>query len=251
MRLIRPLSLCIRPAMSSSFVASSLAALSVVIVVTDAIAAPPGTVALWDWPADGERSIVRPFLAPATDYGAGHRGIDISAGDEADGAIIDLLAPADGTVHFAGFVVNRPVLSIDHGGGVLSSYEPVKTELAKGDRVRRGEVIGEIQDGHCVDPCLHVGVRINRAYVSPLLFFGGLKRAVLLPTRTLDSMPARSTTRIALSGAWVGERVGLFESLGGDVSVDLGGSEAGVAEHLLHGPKVRSPVEQVGRGRVP
>lgn len=132
--------------------------------------------ALWAWPVAAPHPIARTYLAPATPYGAGHRGIDIrSAGTE-------VRAPADGVVHFAGVVVDRPVLSIDHGGGVLSSYEPVETTLRRGDVVRRGQVIGTLLAGHCASgTCLHFGVRVNGEYVSPLLFLGGQPRAVLLP----------------------------------------------------------------------
>lgn len=133
--------------------------------------------ALWSWPTAAPHPIARPFLAPATPYASGHRGIDVraAAGDEVH-------APADGIVHFAGVVVDRPVLSIDQGGGVLSSFEPVVTSLQEGDVVRRGQVIGELLPGHCASgACLHFGVRIHGEYVSPLLFLGGQPRAVLLP----------------------------------------------------------------------
>lgn len=132
--------------------------------------------AVWAWPVASPHPIVRPYLAPATPYAAGHRGIDIAA---AEGATVR--APDDGIVHFAGFVVDRPVLSIDHGGGVLSSYEPVATDLVAGDVVRRGEAIGLVVAGHCASPCLHLGVRVDGAYVSPLRYLGGQPRAVLLP----------------------------------------------------------------------
>lgn len=141
------------------------------------LAALAAAAALWAWPIAAPHPIARPYLAPATPYASGHRGIDIRA---AEGAWVR--APADGVVHFAGVVVDRPVLSIDHGGGVLSSYEPVETGLRTGDVVRRGQVIGTLQPGHCGSgSCLHFGVRIHGAYVSPLLFLGDQPRAVLLP----------------------------------------------------------------------
>ncbi len=141
------------------------------------LAALAAAAALWAWPIAAPHPIARPYLAPATPYASGHRGIDIRA---AVGA--ELLAPANGVVHFAGVVVDRPVLSIDHGGGVISSYEPVDTTLREGDVVRRGEVTGRVRAGHCSSgACVHVGVRIDGEYVSPLLFLGGQPRAVLLP----------------------------------------------------------------------
>jgi murein DD-endopeptidase MepM/ murein hydrolase activator NlpD len=130
----------------------------------------------WGWPVLGEHTIVRPFIAPATQYSAGHRGIDIAATG-------DVLAPADGVVYFEGTVVDRPVLSIAQGGGILSSYEPVVTSLHAGEAVTRGEVIGQLAAGHCAQTCLHFGVRVDGQYVNPMLFLGEVVRPVLLPTR--------------------------------------------------------------------
>ena len=118
------------------------------------------------------------YVAPATEYGPGHRGIDIQA---PAGSVVR--APASGVVHFVGFVVDRPLLSIAHPGGVLSSFEPVSATVATGDRVRAGEVIGVLLAGHCSAPCLHLGARIDGQYINPLLFLGAVPRAVLLPMR--------------------------------------------------------------------
>ena len=146
------------------------------VVSAASVAATP----LWHWPVSGARVIVRPYLAPATPYGPGHRGVDLAA----SGAVVT--APADGIVHFSGIVVDRPVLSIEHAGGFLSSYEPVSSSLTKGDAVARGDPIGTLEPGHCTSPCLHFGVRLDGEYVSPLLLLGGVPRAVLLPTRRLS-----------------------------------------------------------------
>ncbi|MEO5536013.1 MAG: M23 family metallopeptidase [Pseudolysinimonas sp.] len=132
--------------------------------------------ALWAWPVPSPHVLARPYVAPATPYSSGHRGIDIRAD-----AGTEVRAPADGVVHFAGVVVDRPVISIEHAGGVLSSFEPVEPLVATGDRVTRGEVIGILLSGHCASPCLHLGARIDGEYVNPLLFLGGLERAVLYP----------------------------------------------------------------------
>lgn len=131
----------------------------------------------WSWPTAQPHPLLRPFIAPATEYGAGHRGVDIGTPDGR------LLAPAKGRVHFSGSVAGRGVLSIDHGGGYLSSFEPVKSELKKGDVVAKGDEIAVIDPGHCTVPCVHFGVRLRGDYVSPLLLIGEVPRAVLLPTR--------------------------------------------------------------------
>jgi len=151
------------------------------LLLTLLLVAAGGTVApaaRWLWPVDPPRVISRPYLAPASPYGAGHRGIDIEARLHAD-----VYAPADGVVHFAGLVVDRLVISIEHDGGALSSFEPVFPQVWQGDHVHRGQVIGTLELGHCeVVQCLHFGVRLGGEYVSPLLFLGGLERSVLLPT---------------------------------------------------------------------
>ncbi|MCU1425021.1 MAG: family metallopeptidase [Microbacteriaceae bacterium] len=131
----------------------------------------------WSWPVAPPHAILRPFIAPATAYAAGHRGIDIAF----TGTTVT--APADGVVHFSGVVVDRPVLSIEHADGVLSSFEPVTSTLGRGDPVRRGDVVGVLVAGHCSSPCLHLGARRHGEYISPLALLGGLERSVLLPTR--------------------------------------------------------------------
>lgn len=140
---------------------------------------PAAARATWSWPIAAPHPIARAYLAPPTPYGAGHRGIDIRAPDGAP-----VTAPADGVVHFAGVVVDRPVLSVEHPGGVLSSFEPVTTTLHAGEVVQRGAVIGVVLAGHCASgPCLHLGARVDGEYVNPLLFLGGVPPAVLYPTR--------------------------------------------------------------------
>ncbi len=153
------------------------ALLGVLLVgISPSSSAAPARIASWSWPLAPPHSLARPYLAPPTPYGSGHRGIDIRG---ADGSPV--LAPADGVVHFAGFVVDRPVLSIEHPGGVLSSYEPVTTTLTAGDAVRRRQVVGTLLTGHCAAACLHFGVRIDGEYLNPLLFLGGVPHSVLYP----------------------------------------------------------------------
>jgi len=225
-------------------------AVAVAVGASAAAAAPPGPAVegSWAWPVAAPHPVVRPFLAPATRYSPGHRGLDIGAPDAA------VRAPADGTVHFAGVVVDRPLVSVEHAGGLLSSFEPVVPAVSEGDAVRRGDVIGTLQPGHCAAPCLHFGVRLDGEYISPLLLLGGIPRSVLLPTRADGAgpaTPAAGSPGAPGSGAGVGHRVALLEPFGRHVRVDLRGAEAGVAEHLLHRPQIRSPVEQVGGRGVP
>ena len=155
------------------FVEAGAVIVRLVVVLALAVV-PAGS---WSWPVP-PHPIARGYAAPANPYAAGHRGVDISA---SAGSLVR--APADGVVHFAGFVVDRPLLSIEQAGGVLSSFEPVQPSVSAGEVVHRGEVIGVLLAGHCASPCLHLGARIGGEYVNPLLFLGEVPREVLLPVR--------------------------------------------------------------------
>ena len=144
-------------------------------------AGEPGTAGTWLWPLPPPHPVLRGFQAPATLYAPGHRGLDLSAK-----AGRQVVAPAEGIVSFTGVVVDRPVLSIEHADGLVSSLEPVSAGVAVGDRVTAGQPVGQVADGgHCAGRCLHLGARLNGGYVSPLLYLVGVPRAVLLPALIL------------------------------------------------------------------
>jgi murein DD-endopeptidase MepM/ murein hydrolase activator NlpD len=133
----------------------------------------------WSWPVGPPHRVVRGFVAPEHPWSPGHRGIDVGAPIGSP-----VTAPDDGVVHFAGVVVDRPVLSMRHADGVLSSLEPVESDLSAGDPVVRGQVVGTVRPGHCADDeCVHLGARVDGEYVSPLLMLGLGRPSVLLPTR--------------------------------------------------------------------
>src|SRR5699024_1368298 len=116
----------------------------------------------WAWPGD-RREVVRPFDAPDHTYGAGHRGLDVAV------AGAHVVAPADGVVAFVGTVVDRPLITIDHGGGLVSTLEPVSSDLSPGSPVTRGTVLGTLDaGGHTPEGALHLGARVDGAYVNPL-----------------------------------------------------------------------------------
>lgn len=140
---------------------------------------PPGRGAAWVWPVPGPIRVLAPFRAPINRYSEGHRGIDLAV---APGVVV--IAAASGTVRHAGWVVDRFVVAIDHGDGIISSIEPVEPSVTEGDVVSRGAPIGRVSaGGHCAAGCAHFGVRVDDDYVSPLRFLGGVPRAVLLPDR--------------------------------------------------------------------
>jgi murein DD-endopeptidase MepM/ murein hydrolase activator NlpD len=154
----------------------------------------------WTWPVFGMRSVMRPFVAPPTRYGAGHRGVDLAA--PGDGSPV--VAPTSGVVHFAGRVVDRGVVTI-RAGQLLVTVEPVTASVATGDVIRAGEPVGTLELGHCAEACVHVGVREAGEYVSPMLWLGGLQRAVLLPLNselraTADRWGRPLSTRVYARG---------------------------------------------------
>jgi murein DD-endopeptidase MepM/ murein hydrolase activator NlpD len=133
---------------------------------------PPPDVPLarptrFGWPMAPPHPVVRPFQAPSTPYGPGHRGVDLS-GQPTE----PVLAAGDGVVAFAGPVAGRGVVSVDHAGGLRTTYEPLAALIPTGAQVTRGTVIGHLTTGHlgCVDvpACLHWGARRGTEYLDPL-----------------------------------------------------------------------------------
>src|SRR5512134_394280 len=121
-----------------------------------------GAAAPWVWPVVGP--LLRGFDPPDSPYGSGHRGIDIAA---ATGTAV--LAPANGTVTFAGPVGGNLFLTIDHGGGLESTYSWLASVVARrGQVVTQGQVVATSGTGHtgAVVPHLHLGVRLDDAYVD-------------------------------------------------------------------------------------
>lgn len=147
----------IRPALRTL----SIAVVTGLSLCTASASAAPGDFA---WPLHPKPRIVTPFAPPAQDWLPGHRGVDL-AGDDG----LPVLAVADGTVVFAGSVAGKPVVSVDHPGGLRSTYEPVTASVSAGTRVRRGTVLGSLAPGHegCSMTCLHWGIRRGREYLDP------------------------------------------------------------------------------------
>ena len=89
-----------------------------------------------------------------------------------------MLAANSGTVLYAGFLVDRPVVVVGHGS-LRTTYEPVLPDpsLRVGAQVRRGGRLGTLLAGHCVGvACLHWGLVSGRGhgavYYDPLLLLG-------------------------------------------------------------------------------
>jgi murein DD-endopeptidase MepM/ murein hydrolase activator NlpD len=157
----------------------AIAALAAILLLP-AAAAPQTTAPhpAWDWPLSPRPAVMRAFDPPDKPWMSGHRGVDLEATH--DGAPVT--SPASGTVSFVGVVVDRPVITIDHGGGLRSSFEPVASHLKAGAVVAKGDIIGTLKPGHCgALHCVHWGVRRADDYVNPLEFVTDLRPSILLP----------------------------------------------------------------------
>ncbi len=66
----------------------------------------------------------------------------------------------------------RGVISVEHEGGLRTTYEPVTASVAAGSPVAAGQPIGTLQAGHpgCAPAsCLHWGARLpDGTYLDPL-----------------------------------------------------------------------------------
>jgi murein DD-endopeptidase MepM/ murein hydrolase activator NlpD len=157
----------------------SLLALVWVLAPAGALAEPavPEGSALWAAPLP-DVAVTRPFDVLPSRYAAGHRGVDLAG---AVGASV--LAAGDGVVAFAGMVAGRPVVSVDHAGGLRTTYEPVDPSVGAGQAVARGSPLGTLLAGHagCPAPaCLHWGLRVGEDYLDPLALLA-VPRVRLLP----------------------------------------------------------------------
>lgn len=114
--------------------------------------------------------ITRAFDGPKPDWQRGHRGVDLAGAPEQP-----IYSAGRGTVVFAGILAGRPVVSVEHPGGLRTSYEPVQATVRAGQRVDTGAELGRLTAGHPGCPaaaCLHWGAMwgpSQRAdYVDPI-----------------------------------------------------------------------------------
>lgn len=159
---------------------TGLAAISVLLAYSASANPVP---LIWQPPLNPPLQLINEYRQPNSDYSAGHRGVDYLA--RLDQMV---LAPADGQVLFARPIYNRGVVSVNHGNGILSEFEPVCSDLPVGELVFAGQEIGRICDaddsypGHCGNLlCMHFSVRQHGRYLSPLIFLGLTNPSRLLP----------------------------------------------------------------------
>lgn len=152
----------------------------VAVSVTPAGAGPGATAGQGDYRAPvSPVSVVRPFEAPQTRFGPGHRGVDLAVGR--GGAV---RAAGAGVVAFAGQVAGRGVVVVLHPNGLRTEYEPVSATVGAGAHVGAGQLLGRVSGRHpgcAADRCLHWGARRGETYVDPLSLLRRLGPVRLLP----------------------------------------------------------------------
>ena len=122
------------------------------------------------------------FAAPAGPFAPGHRGVDLAA---APGAPVR--AAGDGVVAFAGRVAGRAVVSVDHPGGLRTTYEPVVAAVSRAaTRCSPVQVLGRL------------GARGQPLPAGELPALGGSGGA----TTYLDPLSLLATVRVRLLPVW-------------------------------------------------
>jgi len=107
-----------------------------------------------------------PYRAPATPYGPGNRGIEYATDP---GTAVR--AAGGGIVAFAGLIAHERYVSIDHQGGIRTTYSYLRTiDVVAGQRVVQGDVVGT------AGARLHFGARRFGAYIDPASLFGVVVR---------------------------------------------------------------------------
>ena len=133
-----------------------------------------------DPPGDG--AIVASF-APGPGY-SGHWGVDYLLGP--DGSV---RAAAGGRVTFSGRVVGNLVVTVDHGGGLKTSYSFLDRSLVgRGRDVMRGMVVGRASNDS-LHGGLHFSVRIGGTYIDPEQVLGCRPRSPSAGLRLLAVEP--------------------------------------------------------------
>jgi murein DD-endopeptidase MepM/ murein hydrolase activator NlpD len=151
------------------------AAPSAIVVADTSLAVPPpvGTAVPGAAVPPVEGSVLKPFDPPATPFGPGHRGVDLAArpGEPVRAALA-------GEVRFAGQVAGHGWITVDHGGGLDTTYGWIDPRVVgAGDRVDAGDVLGSLAaDASHLD----WGARLGGDYIDPLSLLGAW-RAHLVP----------------------------------------------------------------------
>lgn len=140
-----------------------LAAFAALIAPGVPWARPASAATTWVRPVPG--AIVRPFVAPASPYGPGHRGIDLRTGPgepvhAVAAGVVETAGPAGGALHV--------VLRLGDGSRAGFSFLGA-IAVRTGDRVAAGAVIGRAGGSGIAHPTgtIHLSWRVRGDYRDP------------------------------------------------------------------------------------
>ena len=138
--------------------------LLICVALVSFVLAPSANSATLDLVQPAPGPITRHFEPPPTPYAAGHRGIDFGAP-----VGTRVVAAAAGTVAFAGQVGGSLFVSIDHPGGLRTTYSFLSLVLVKkGQAVAQGQLVARSGPGAAGEqPNLHFGLRSGTDYLDP------------------------------------------------------------------------------------
>ncbi|MGH2750942.1 MAG: peptidoglycan DD-metalloendopeptidase family protein [Actinomycetota bacterium] len=108
--------------------------------------------------------VARGFHLPKGQHGPGNRGLDYAVSEGTS-----VRASGDGAVTFAGHVAGTLALTIDHGGGMETTYTGLrKLFVVRGDEIDQSHWLGE------TGARFHFGVKLDGIYVDPQDYLGPL-----------------------------------------------------------------------------
>lgn len=94
----------------------------------------------------------------------GHWGVDIASPMGADVRVVEA-----GVVRFSGVVVYNSTVSVDHGGGIVTTYSYLASRsVSAGDYVAAGSVVG-VSGLHDGAEAYHFSLRLGGRYVDPYI----------------------------------------------------------------------------------
>ncbi len=139
--------------------------LAVLALLTTGLAAPQPELCIgMAAPVDG------PVVAGFAPIGrwAGHWGVDFGVDPGTP-----VVAAGPGAVSFNGTVAGNRTFTVDHGGGLKTSYSYLQDVTWAGGRVATGQAIARSGMAHGSE-ALHFSVRIDDVYVDPMTVLGCL-----------------------------------------------------------------------------
>ncbi len=189
--------------------------------------------------------VVRAFDIGAEEWSSGHRGVDYRI---PRGTAVRAVGP--GTVSFAGEVAGGNAVTIDHGGGLQTTYTWLSDILVtQGQQIDATTWIGHSGDAHEGIEGLHLGALLAEEYVDPIAYLGPLDQSA-----ALHLAPLRDPMDVGTPEEDCTDEVELPQDApapNDNIAVAIAGigtkTEGGVsADMIKHGPKLLGyPKERV------